>query len=195
VKKGLNKETLKKLYIKEEKTTVEIAKMFASSPNTIQNKCREYGIKLRPGGTIIKGLNKSVLQKLYVNESKSIKEIAEMLSCSYSTIRQNCNKYSIELRGHKNIKGLTKVLLKKLYIKEGKTTREIAQIIGCSREIIRRSCKQYGIPLRNPGSKEYDIDELTLRRLYIKEGKRLTEIAKMFGCSVSVISRKIKRFG
>ena len=166
-----------------------------SSPNTIQNKCREYGIKLRPGGTIIKFLNKSVLKRLYIVECKSIKEIAEMFSCSYATIRHRCNEYGIKLRGRKKIKGINKALLKKLYIEKGKTTREIAQIIGCSYEGIRRSCKQLGIPLRNPGSKKLEIDESTLRRLYIKEGKNLTKIAEIFDCAVGTISKKVKRFG
>ncbi len=43
--------------------------------------------------------------------------------------------------------------------------------------------------------KKLDIDESTLRRLYIKEGKSMPEVAKIFDCSVSVISQRVKQFG
>jgi len=191
---GLNKEMLNKLYIKEQKTTTEIAKLFDCSPNTILNRCRMYEIILRPRGTRVKWLDKSVLQKLYVDECKSLKEITETFFCSRFVIWHRCKEYDIPLRNQK-IKGITKALLRKLYVEEGKTTREIAKIIGCSYDVIRYKCKQYGIPLRNPGSKKLKISKSTLHRLYIKEGKNLTEIAKIFGCSISPIWKRVKLFG
>lgn len=93
------------------------------------------------------------------------------------------------------IEELNRENLKKLYLKEGKTTREIAKILGCSFDTVRVRCKEFGIPLRNPGSKKLEIDELTLRRLYIKERKSMTEIAKIFNCAISAISMRAKRYG
>ena len=91
---------------------------------------------------------------------------------------------------------MTKPVLQKLYVKEGKTVREIAKIIGCSREPVRLKCKQFGVPLRRPGNRELEeINEQALRRLYVKERKTVTEIAKIFGCVVSTISQRVKRFG
>jgi transposase len=46
-----------------------------------------------------------------------------------------------------------------------------------------------------PGSKKVKIDESTLRRLYVKEGKSIPEIAKAFNCGVSTVSKKVKQFG
>lgn len=190
----LNKETLKRLYVVEQKSLREIAKIYGCSAFRIRYRCLKYRIKLRPKSEKRVLLKKSVLQRLYVQENKSPREIAQIFTCTPDTVHRRLRQYGIPLKAKKS-KGITKSLLHKLYIKEGKTTREIAQIIGCSRETIRYICKQLGIPLRKPGSKGYDIDGLTLRRLYIKEGKNLTEIAKMFGCAVRTISKRVKRFG
>ena len=192
--KGLNKETLRRLYVREGKSMRTIAKMFDCSYISIRYRCKQYGIKRRPRMKEIKGLNKSTLKRLYLKEGRSINEIAKMFPCSYGTIELRCRKYGIPLRS-RWIKELTKALLQKLYVKEGKTIREIAEILDCSREVVRIRCKQFGIPLRNPGSKKNEIDESTLHRLYIKDGKSATEIAKIFGCAVSTISKRVNRFG
>ena len=132
--------------------------------------------------------------KLYVKEGKSSKEIAEILSCSSATVIKRCKEYGIPLRGQK-IEGITRPLLHKLYIKEGKTTREIANQLKCSREVVRKKCLEFGIPLRNPGSKRKEIDEATLRRLYVKEGRNLAEVARIVGCSYSVIQKRVALLG
>jgi len=194
--KGLNREMLKRLYVKEQRSIHVIAKMLHCSTSSILYRCKKYGITLRPRMKEIKGLNKSTLQHLYVKEGKSINKIAKMFSCSHSVVEARCRKNGIQLRSPKRIKGLNKSILQKLYIEEGKTIREIAKIIGCSREPVRLKCKQCGIPLRRPGNRELEeINESALRRLYIKEGKSVTEIATIFGCVVSTISQRVKRFG
>jgi transposase len=191
----LNKETLTRLYVKEKRSLRDIAKLFGRSYTFAHHKSMKYAIKLRPKTWSKRlDLNKSVLKRLCVKEGKSSKEVAEILSCSYGTVLKRCKEYGIPLRGQR-IEGLTKTLLRKLYVKEGKTTREIGKFLGCSFDTVRTGCKKFGIPLRNPGSKKVKIDELTLRRLYIKEDKSMTEIAKIFDCSVSTIYQRVKRFG
>jgi len=93
------------------------------------------------------------------------------------------------------IEGLDKKTLERLYLKEGKSSYIIAEILGFSDSTIRSWCKQFGIPLRPPGSKRVDIDEQTLRRLYVEEGKSMPEIAKLYGCAVSTIYFKAKKIG
>ena len=73
---------------------------------------------------VIKGLNKSALYHLYVKEGTSLNKIAEIFSCSASTILKRCMRYGIELR---RFKELNKALLQKLYVKEGRTIREVAK--------------------------------------------------------------------
>jgi DNA-binding CsgD family transcriptional regulator len=191
--KDLDKETLKRLYLKEKRSTRDIAQMSGCSPTKVRYRCIKYGIKLRPNTWNRKiNLKKSVLMRLYVKENKSLRKVAEILSCSSETVLKRCKEHDIPVRSQR-VEGLTKLLLRKFYLKEGKTTREIAIILGCSANLIRIKCKKFGIPLRNPGTKKIKIDESTLRRLYLKEGKCMYEIAKILNCSAGVISRRIEK--
>jgi DNA-binding CsgD family transcriptional regulator len=192
--KGLNEETLRRLYVKEQMSMSKIARMLGCSLTSIRYRLKKYGIKIKKMKDI-KGLNKPTLHRLYVKEGKSINKIAEKFACSYGAIEFRCRRYGIQLRSPRRIKGLTKSELQKLYVKEGKTVREIAGIVGCSRDGVRYRCQQFGIPLRKPGSKKLEIDKSTLRRLYIKEGKSGIEVADIFDCSISVISQRVKLFG
>jgi len=193
--KELDKETLKRLYLKEKRSTADIAQMLGCSSTKVRYRCIKYGIKLRPKTCNRKiNIEKSVLMRLCVKENISIKEVAEILSCSSATVIKRCKEHAIPLRSHR-LEGLTKPLLQRLYFEEGKTTREIADIVGCSSNLIRIKCKKFGVPLRNPGTKKIESDEPTLRRLYLKEGKRMREIANILNCSPSVISGRIKSLG
>jgi len=119
----LNKRTLNKLYIKEKKSLREIAKIFGCSRTTIQEKCRQYGIKLRPSSwRRIEGLNKSVLQRLYIKEGKSLVKVAEMFSCSPLTVRSRCKEYGIKTREPKRNKGVDKIL-RTVYFDKGQLER------------------------------------------------------------------------
>jgi DNA-binding Lrp family transcriptional regulator len=191
--KDLDRETLKRLYVKEKRSTRAIAHMAGCSPTKVRYRCIKYGIKLRANTWNRKiHLKKSVLMRLYVTEKKSLRKVAEMLSCSSETVIKRCKEQGIPLRSQR-IEGLTKSLLRQCYLKEGKTTREIAKDMGCSANLIRIKCKKFGIPLRNPGTKKIEIDEPRLRKLYLTQGKCMHEIAELLNCSPGVISRRIKK--
>ena len=192
----LDQKTLTRLYFKEKMSFRAIAEMCGRSYAYVYCKSQQYGLKPRTGGP--KGnkikISKSDLQSLYLKEGKSLNEIAKILSCSYTTVIKRCREYGITLRT-RNVQKINREMLEKLYLREGKTTREIAKILGCSFETVRIKCKIFGIPLRNPGSEKVIIDELTFRRLYLKEGKNRDELARILGCSVSTIYQCFKRFG
>ncbi|KPJ57736.1 MAG: hypothetical protein AMJ42_04440, partial [Deltaproteobacteria bacterium DG_8] len=145
--KEFNKKVLRRLYLKEGKSTYTIAKMLKCSHSIIQYKCKKCGIKLRPSQKgKLKGLSKKILNKLYVREQRSIHKIAKMLDCSASSVFYHCKKYGIKLRPRmKEIKGLNKSTLHRLYVKEGKSINKIAEMFSCSHSIIETRCKYYGI--------------------------------------------------
>ena len=192
----LGNKTLRLLYLKEKRSLREIASMYGISYSSVRHRSLKYGIKLRPKTwrKINLKLTKAVLQRLYVKEGKSSQKIAELFSCSYVTVLSKCKEYGIPIK-NRGLQGIAKEMLEKLYVKEGKTTREVAKILDCSFETVRTKCKQFGIPLRNPGNEKVAIDEVTLKRLYIKEGKSKNEIAEIFSCSSSAIFQWVKRFG
>lgn len=191
----LDKATLTRLYLNEKRSIREIAHMAGCSPTKVRYRCIKYGIELRANTWNRKiNIKKSVLMKLYLKENKSLRKIAEILSCSSETVLKRCKEHAIPLRSQ-SIEGLTKKVLQQCYLKEGKTTREIAKDRGCSANLIRLKCKKFGIPLRNPGTKKIEIDASRLRRLYLKEGKCMYEIAETLNCSPGVISRRIHNLG
>ena len=96
--KELDKEILERLYIIENKSTHQIARIFRCSSETIANRCREYGIKLKGQGKRKKEIDKATLERLYVSEAKTVIEISKILDCSYSKVRNCCLEYGIQLR-------------------------------------------------------------------------------------------------
>ena len=186
----LDKNTFTRLYINEGMSLRKIAKMYGRSYMFAHHRKAKYGIPTRPWSTK-KGISKQILQRLCVTECMSTELVAKQLSCSPATVRKKCKEYGIHLK-RQRVRGISKTLLEKLYVKEGKSTREVAKELGCSYETIRKKFKQFGIHARNSGTKKIKIDETTLRRLYMKEGRGVSEIAKMFCCSAGTIYQKIK---
>jgi len=192
---GLNKEILERLYVKEGKPAYAIAKMFGCTTMTVWTRCKKYGIKTRPKGGKIRKIKKSVLQKLYVKDVKSLKEVAELLSCSLSTVANRCRQYGIEIRGIKRVKGLEKSILQKLYVEEKKSTTEIARMYECSSKTVQMRCSEYGIKLRSKSRAIKQLNKSALQRLYVRKGKSLEEIGRMFSLHPYTVRMKCEQYG
>ena len=198
MRKKLDKELLTRLYVQERKSIFDIAKMYSWPFDAVKDSCIKCGIKLR-GRTGYKKINieKSVLQKLYLKEKRTLRDIADFFSCSPITVTKRCKEYNIPLRRSncKNIEDLTPALLKLWYVQQGKSTREIASLIGCSRVPVEQRCREFGIPLRDPRLPRIVIRDETLRRLYLTEGRSVVEIAKIVGCCYRTIYNRVKKRG
>ena len=190
----LDKETLSRLYLKEKLSLRAIAKMYDVSYFCVQYRCKQYGIKARPKTSKRIHIDKAILQRLCIKEGKSSKEVAELLSCSFVTVRERCREYGIPLKGQQ-LKRITKDQLQNLYVTDRKSTREVAKVLGCSSETVRTRCKQLGIPLRKAARDGLKIDHADLKRLYLLEGRNMTDIANKWGCSVATISNRLKKLG
>lgn len=190
----LNKETLIRLYIREKRPLRDIAEMVGRSYTFVRHKCINYRIKLRPKNYKIIKFKKAVLLRLYVQEDKPPREIAKIFSCTPVTVRKRFRQYGIPLKDNR-IKGLNKAQLQKLYVNEGKSIHEVAKIIGCSHETVRKRCMHHGIKLRPIGSRIMGVDKSVLQKLYVKEGKSLSEIAEMFSCSPPTVRSRFREYG
>ena len=191
----LTKEALARLYLNENKSCRAIAKITRCSYSSVVRRCRKYGILLRTSRHEKIRIDRAVLRKLYVEERKSVDEIAGILSCNPTTVLRRLNEHKIPVRRNRR-EGLTKQLIQKLYLKEGKSTREIGKLFGCSRFPVESRCMEYGIPLRNPGGNQrIKINEEMLRTWYIKDGRSIEQIAKKVGCCDRTIIERLKRFG
>ena len=85
------------------------------------------------------------------------------------------------------------------YIIKNRGVEEIAGDYGCAPSTIEKAASVHGLkrsPLpreKKTPPKPYE-DKETLRRLYFDEGKNLTEIGKILGCSSDTIRVKMKGF-
>lgn len=106
IKRGHFRPTQKQLYqwyVAERKSTVKISKMLGVSTSTVGSWLREYGIKIRnnsenqlPLG--VTKLTKEELEKLYLEERKSAKQIAEEFGVSSNSVMKYLRRYYVPIR-------------------------------------------------------------------------------------------------
>ena len=127
-------------------------------------------------------LDENEIKRLYVEEKKMIKEIADIMNCDRNVIARRLQK--LELKEGKSYKqpkekvdklADKKELMKTLYL-EGKTCREIGEIVNLNEKTVSYHLKNLGIKLR-PQKK---INQEDFERLW-NENKSDLEIANFFG--------------
>ena len=95
----INKKTLKKYYLKDKMSMVDIARLFGCSHSTIVNRVKAYGIKSRGHLGLRRPLKitKEGLEKQY-NRGLSLKKISRMFQCSEGGIERRFKKYGLVSR-------------------------------------------------------------------------------------------------
>lgn len=144
-------EKIKKMYIKENKTTYEIAEKLGCSQSYISRLIRQSDeISPRKSGPEPFKIPKKLLKKLYCKEKKSLNEISKELNISKSTVLKNLKKHNIKTRPkHQDKFEISKKKIKNLYINKKKTIYEIAEKYNRSNSTIREKLEEYGIPRRD----------------------------------------------
>ena len=166
----------------------------------------------------MKRIDKQTLHKLYWEEKKSLKEIAEILGVSDCTVLRWMREYNIPRRTRGESKrifyererrkrGVSKDVLERLYWDEGKSAEEIGRIFGVRGSVVQEWMKKYGIPLRSRSEsqkkrwekrkvKEHPIlKKNILYKLYWEQGKSVIEIGKELGVSEATVRKYMKRYG
>jgi group I intron endonuclease len=82
------KDILEQLYIKEEKTALEISKIYGVNGGTVGRWLKKYGIPLDPGRVFRKSVPpKEILQKLYIKDCLRLRDIADIYKVGMMTVR------------------------------------------------------------------------------------------------------------
>lgn len=96
---------IKRLYLEEDKSTIEIADVFGCGKETIRKRMVENNIPRRGRGEANRkkgknGIleNPNRLRELYWEEEKSLKEIGEICGCFGGTVRRRMLEYDIPTR-------------------------------------------------------------------------------------------------
>ena len=133
-------------------------------------------------------LDENEIKRLYIEENKMIKEIAEIMNCDRNVITRRLQKLGLkEGKSYKQPKEKVdkladkKELMKTLYL-EGKTCKEIGEIVNLTEKTVGYHLRNLGIQKRS----QKKINQEDFERLW-NEGKSDLEIAEFFGVKESTI--------
>tara|TARA_Y100000310_G_C20590298_1_gene767623 strand:+ start:270 stop:1352 length:1083 start_codon:yes stop_codon:yes gene_type:complete len=134
---------LKNLYLDKRLSTYEIAKIFECDPTVIQNRLREYNVKIRYPKKRI-DIDKKYLRELYLNKKLSTYKIANIFNCGARTVYSKLIENGIKTRPIKRIM-ISKKKLFDLYHHQKLSYSQIANKYSCSPSIIFDMMKKYKI--------------------------------------------------
>ena len=118
-------------------------------------------------------LTKEVLYDLYINQKKTMNEIAEHFGVKYSAVHTYITEYKINRKEDPRRLNIDKDLLYRLWVIEKRPKDEIMEIIGCCKQTLDKYLKFFGIKSKYCNfSDEYICNE------YINNFKSSKQIAK-----------------
>lgn len=147
------------LYIIKKMNTRDIGKELGVSKHKILDTLKYYNIPIRDAYTQRKGKKysrptKRILEKLYIDEYKSLEQISSIYDMDISTIGIWLKEYNIPVRnGGEGKKGKdfimpTKEEIQDLYINKELTSAEISTIFHTTDTTICKIIKKYGFKTR-----------------------------------------------
>lgn len=137
-------------------------------------------------------VNKEFLNKLYVNDSLSIYQIAPILECHPATVAKKLHEFNIAIKTPSERTIISKSILENLYLRERLSINQIAKQLKCSGKTIRRGMKIYNISLRP--RKRVVIEKKILEHLYHRKKLSLQAIGKKYNLTPSCVLRKMRKF-
>ena len=189
----LDDEEIRKLYIEEGLTTVQIGKKLGTSATTIHKRLKEQGIKGR-NKRIHDNLDDEKIKKLYIKEGLTTYQIGEKFGVSYNTINKRLKKQGVKVQSKRIRDDLDDEEIKKLYIKKGLTIYQIGEKFGASPNTINKKLKEQGVEVRNKRTRD-DLDDEEIRKLYIEKRLTTVQIGKKLETSVTTINKRLKEQG
>jgi uncharacterized protein YjcR len=205
---------LREQYLKQKRSTVDIAEDCGCHNRTVGRWLKKYGIETRgPSGSLEKRLaddrltDSEWLRDQYVTQRRSMAEISELCDCSPATVENWLEKHGIETRGpqgclEKRIADQRLIdgdWLREQYVENRKTADQIAQLCGCSNSTVLRWLRKHGIEVRDRvATQKADprlADEQWLRRQYVDISNTSYEIAEICGCSSHPVLKWLDRHG
>ena len=93
-------EKIRQLYVKEALSIREIAARLHCAPESVSRYLRDQGIDPRPAHRPRSiGIREEDLKKLYVDEGRSVRDIAGILKCSKDAVHRRLQELGVERRG------------------------------------------------------------------------------------------------
>ena len=90
-------------------------------------------------------LTKKILEELYVNQKKTMKDIAKILGVKYSAVHSYINEYKINRKEDPRRLNIDKDILYNLWVIDKKSKDEIMEIVGCCKQTLDKYLKYFDI--------------------------------------------------
>ena len=130
---------------------------------------------------------KEFLIEEYINKKRPIAKVAKDLNCGKTTLRRYLKNYGISIRTQGETKHYSQAGKNNPFYGKKHTKK--------TKELISKTFIEKGITKgKNNPSFKYDISKEFLVEEYINKKKSLETIAKLFGCHLKTIQRKLKEY-
>jgi len=165
----LDEVTLRYLYLEEQQSIRAIAALAHVPTRTVYTALIRYRIPRRPAGfrgvraeAADDSLSEATLRRLYLEEERSIRDIAALYQVSTRKVYDAMRRYRIPRRtaGHRRPTLPTQsrtdeffdeATLQRLYTEEGQSIAAIAAAVACPPSRIRNALIRWDIPRRRRG--------------------------------------------
>ncbi len=182
MKKELNLDEIKHLYIEGNKTLTEIAQIMNCGYGTIQKRIKEMGLsrdRFKNTSSNIEEMRKKI-RHLYIDEKLSSNEIGKIIGKTGKTVLYHLKQMGIEIR---SVKKINQEEFEQLW-NQGKSDKEIAEYFGVEELTI----KSYRTRGKNAG-------KFNITRYFSQEKHQLSEMQEqmMLGSLLGDMSLRLDK--
>ena len=187
---NISKEELQKLYIDNNLTIDQIAEKLKVSKAAVFRKIKKYEIEKENNHFEKKPLSKELLIDLYINQEKTLDEIAQVAGSHRITIYKWMRIYNIPTRDPNKLREIpSKDKLYDLYVVQCKTLDEMELILNANRNLISKWLRSYNITIRLYNVKVECPTKEILLRLYEQEKMTVKQISELYKTNETVVQR------
>jgi transposase len=165
----LDEITLRRLYVDEQRSIREISQLVHTSTRSVYDALIQYRIPRRTSGfrslhvqPVNTVLDEATLRRLYLDEERSIRNIAALYQVSTRMVYDAMGRYRIPRRttGHRKQRPavleladgtISEADLRRMYEEEGQSIAAIAAAVTCAPSRIRNALVRWGIARRKRG--------------------------------------------
>lgn len=144
----LDDDLIKQLY-NQGASTIEIGKQLGASHSTILTRLKGLGVKIRPSGRSLGGLDNDLIKQLYIDQGLSAEKIGKQLGVSSTAIFKRLRQMGVAIisQAQREYARLDSDLIKQLY-DQGKSQAAIAKQLDTTPTTIARRLRQMGVEAR-----------------------------------------------
>ena len=191
---------LRKKYLDEGKSEADIAKEYGCGKSSIGRRRAECGIPTRRGASAVQikrrvSIDRAMLERLYVTEGKSEKDIGAIVNHDPRTVRRLLRDHGIPLRERRTHRDrISSETLRRMYVTDHRSITSIAREFECAEQVVSDLLREYGIEKRR-SRLDSTLTKEFLTVMYVDREMSAKKIAKLVGCGASAVYIHMRRHG